>query len=98
MADGPALVIPASQLGLRGNGDKAWFGWPTAPKLEALQGEWFAASDIAAQKRVCEAIQLQFWQDVTYLPLGCYYQATAYSRTLTGMRGGFPRFYDVRPV
>ena len=28
---------PASQLGIRGNGADAWFGWPTAPKLEALR-------------------------------------------------------------
>ncbi len=89
---------PASQLGLRGNGDQAWFGWPTAPRLEALRQDWFAAADLPAQQRVCKAMQLQFWQDATYLPLGCYYQATAYSRALTGMRGGFPQFYDVRPA
>ncbi|MEJ1978563.1 MAG: ABC transporter substrate-binding protein [Acetobacteraceae bacterium] len=36
---------PASQLGIRGNGDRAWFGWPRAPKLEALRDAWFAAPE-----------------------------------------------------
>jgi peptide/nickel transport system substrate-binding protein len=89
---------PASQLGIRGNGDKAWFGWPDAPKLEELRAAWFEAPDLAAQQRICRDIQLQFWQDVPYIPLGAYYSSTAYSRKLTGVRSGFPQFYDVRLV
>ncbi len=87
---------PAGQLGLRGNGADAWFGWPTAPKLEALRTEWFEAPDAAAQKRICEQIQVQFWQDVPYIPLGCLYAPTAHHRGLTGMRNGFVQFYDVK--
>ncbi|ONG57019.1 ABC transporter substrate-binding protein [Pseudoroseomonas deserti] len=87
---------PASHLGLRGNGAGAWFGWPTLPRLEALRQDWFDAPDLAAQKQVGEAIQRQFWEDVPYLPLGVYYQPTIFSRRLTGLRSGFPQFYDVR--
>jgi peptide/nickel transport system substrate-binding protein len=88
---------PAGQLGIRGNGDKAWFGWPNAPKLEEARDAWFAAPDLAAQKAACERLQLQFWQDVPYLPLGAYYQTTAFnSRRVSGMRSGFPQFYDVK--
>jgi len=87
---------PASQLGIRGNGDHAWFGWPTAPKLEALREAWFAAPDLAAQKAVCAQLQMQFWQDVPYLPLGVTYQTTAYHRSWSGMRAGFPQFYDIQ--
>ncbi len=87
---------PASQLGIRGNGEHAWFGWPTAPKLEALRAAWFAAPDLAAQKAICEQIQLQFWQDALYLPLGVTYQTTAYHKSWTGMRSGFPQFYDIK--
>jgi len=85
---------PASQLGIRGNGDGAWFGWPTAPRLEALRADWFAAPDLAAQQRICADIQRQFFVDVPYLPLGAYYEATA-TRRLKGLRSGFVQFYDV---
>ncbi len=87
---------PASQLGIRGNGDRAWFGWPTAPKLEEARAAWFAAPDLAAQKAACVQLQTQFWQDVPYLPLGVAYPTTAYNRRVTGMRSGFPQFYDIR--
>jgi len=86
---------PASQLGLRGNGDGAWFGWPSAPRLEALRAEWFEAPDLASQQRICAEIQRQFFVDVPYLPLGAYYDATA-TRRLGGVRMGFPQFYDVQ--
>jgi peptide/nickel transport system substrate-binding protein len=87
---------PASQLGIRGNGDKAWFGWPTAPKLEALRAQWFAAKTLAEQQLICRDLQLQFWQDVPYIPLGAYYSSNAYNRKLSGIRSGFPQFYDVQ--
>ena len=88
---------PASQLGLRGNGDQGWFGWARAPKLEELRDAWFQAPDLAAQQRVCAEIQRQFFVDVPYLPLGVYYDTTAY-RKLQGIRNGFAQFYDVRPA
>jgi peptide/nickel transport system substrate-binding protein len=93
--NGTNNLDPASQLGIRGNGDQAWFGWPKAPKLEALRSAWFEAPDLAAQKKICEQIQLQFWQDVPYIPLGVFYQPTAYDKTLKGVRSGFPQFYNV---
>ncbi len=88
---------PASQLGIRGNGDQAWFGWSRAPKLEALRAAWFEAPDQAAQKAVCADIQRAFWDEVPYLPLGAYYEATA-TRRLGPMRNGFVQFYDVARV
>ena len=86
---------PAGQLGIRGNGAGAWFGWPEMPKLEALRDAWFEAPDLAAQKRICEQIQLQFWQDVPYIPLGCIYFPMVWRKGLAGMRIGFPQFYDL---
>lgn len=86
---------PASALGIRGNGDKAWFGWPNAPKIEALRAAWFGAKDLAEQQRICAALQAQVWIDVPYIPLGAYYSSIAYDRKLSGIRGGFPQFYDV---
>ena len=87
---------PAAQLGIRGNGDKAWFGWPDLPRMESLRADWFAAPDLAAQKKVCEEIQRQFWTDVPYIPLGVTYFPSAWHKSITGARMGFPQFYDIK--
>ena len=86
---------PAGHLPLRGNGLNAWFGWPTAPKLEELRNAWFAAPDAAAQKAIGQQIQHQAFVDVPYLPLGRYLQPTAYNASLKGMLKGMPIFWNV---
>ena len=87
---------PAAQLGIRGNADKAWFGWPDMPRMEQLRADWFNAPDPATQRRICEDIQRQFWRDVPYIPLGVTYFPSAWHKSLTGVRTGFPQFYDIR--
>ena len=42
---------PAGDAALRGNGTNAWFGWPTAPKLEALRDQWLHAPDCRRRRR-----------------------------------------------
>lgn len=93
---GPNEFSPAAHLGIRANGDKAWFGWPNDPKLEALRQGWFAATDLAAQQRLCREIQEEVWRFVPYIPLGQYFLPTAYRRDLKGVREGFAQFYDVQ--
>lgn len=87
---------PAAHLGLRANGDRAWFGWPDNPKIEALRAAWFDAPDQVAQKRICEELQVEFMRAPAHMPLGCNYLPTAFSRSITGVRMGFPQFYDVK--
>ena len=50
----PDMLSPAVNIPLRGNGDKAWFGWPTDPKIEELLDAWFKAPDAAAQKKLAD--------------------------------------------
>ena len=38
-------INPGVMTFLRANGPNAWFGWPDAPKLEALRQSWFDAPD-----------------------------------------------------
>ena len=87
---------PAVHAALRGNGTGGWFGWPTAPKLEALRSEWFAAPDLAAQKRIAAEIQAQAFIDVPYLPLGIYFQPTVQRKSLSGTLTGMPIFWNLR--
>jgi peptide/nickel transport system substrate-binding protein len=87
---------PAGDSALRGNGANAWFGWPNAPKLEALREQWLRAPDMAAQKALARDIQLQAFEDVPCMPVGLYYQPVAYRKDLTDMMKGLVLFTGVR--
>ena len=80
------------------SGPNAWFGWPNAPKLEALREAWLEAKDEEEQKRIVRDMQLQAWQDVPYVPLGLIMGPTAFSKTLTDIQMGWPVFHAVRRV
>ncbi|MFH5924656.1 ABC transporter substrate-binding protein [Roseomonas xinghualingensis] len=85
---GDDLSNPGGHPLLRANGQDAWFGWPSSPRLEALRNEWLEAPDVEAQKRIGQAIQAQFMQDVPYWPLGQYFIDCAHRRGLNiGRRG-----------
>lgn len=87
-----------SSVQLRGNGLKAWFGWPSDPVLEQDQAAWFAAGDLAGEKRAAEAMQVEAFSSVPYIPLGQWSQPTAFRADLTGfVRGANPVFWGVRP-
>ncbi len=86
---------PAGFLGLRGNGTDGWFGWPTAPRLEALRNAWFLAPDAASQVAIGRQIQAQAFEDVPFLPLGEYLQPTAHRAALGGVLKGLPLFWNV---
>ena len=91
------FINPAVHLLLRGNGANAWFGWPDDPKMETLRQDWFAASDLAAQQKICRDIQTQALHDVLYVPLGQYYQPAAFQKNLAAtMMKAFPIFWNVK--
>ena len=90
------FFTPASHLPLRGNGNAAWFGWPTDPKMEALREAWFNAPDLAAQKKVAVDMQLQAFDNVPYWSLGSSLQPTAFRQNITGVPEGFVIFWNVR--
>jgi peptide/nickel transport system substrate-binding protein len=89
-------ISPAPDISIRGNGTKAWFGWPTDAKMEELYAAWFEAPDLAAQQKICEAMQVEFWQNPPYAPLGMYDQPTAFRAYLKDVRDGWPQFYGVK--
>ncbi len=96
-AAGLELFDPTTHNQMRGNGKDAWFGWPTSAKLEELRDAWFDAPDLTHQQQLCRELQLQNWVDVPFIPLGQFFQPTAYRRSITGvLKGGFAVFYNVR--
>jgi peptide/nickel transport system substrate-binding protein len=93
---GVDMFNPGVHQSLRGHGQQAWFGWPSIPKLEELRGQWFEAPDLETQQRIAREIQTVAFQEVPYLPLGQYFQATAYRRGITGVLKGLPLFWNVQ--
>jgi peptide/nickel transport system substrate-binding protein len=61
-----------------------------------LREAWFDAPNLAGQQKVAREIQAAAFEDLPYLPLGQYLQATAYSTKLTGVLNGFALFWNVR--
>ena len=82
---GPDTLDPSIHLGLRANGDKAWFGWPSDPALEALHDRWLASEDPAEQKRIAASLQEQAFRTVPYVPVGQFAIPTAYRNNLSGL-------------
>ncbi len=95
---GADQVNPSGHISLRANGEKAWFGWPDDPKLEALRDQWFEAPDVAAQAAICAQMQEEAFNSVPYIPMGQYLQPTAYRANLDGVLSGFALFWNVRKV
>jgi peptide/nickel transport system substrate-binding protein len=90
-------ITPAAAIALRADG-KGWYGWPIDPAMERLREAWFDAPDLATQQRIARDMQVQFFRDPSYAPLGMLFQPTAYRTSLTGIREGLPQFYGVRRV
>jgi peptide/nickel transport system substrate-binding protein len=83
-AVGPQLISPASSP-IRASGDNAWFGWPTDKKLEELREAWFNTSDPAAARKAADAVQLQAFKFVPYIPTAQFIIPTAYRSNLSGL-------------
>jgi peptide/nickel transport system substrate-binding protein len=82
---GPDGVSPGTSAPLRASGEKAWFGWPNDPKLEELREAWFNATDAAAAKRAADAVQVQAFKFLPYIPTAQFIIPTAYRSNLSGV-------------
>jgi hypothetical protein len=69
-----------------------WVGqavWLLQPIVEGIRNHVFAAD--------CVDLQKQLWDDVPFIPMGEYWQATAYRKDLADVLPGcFATFYGVR--
>ncbi|MBD0270971.1 MAG: ABC transporter substrate-binding protein [Acetobacteraceae bacterium] len=90
------FLNPGVHLMLRANGTAAWPGWPTSPRPEELRQAWFEAPDAEARRRLAEEVQRRAFEDLPYVPLGQFFQPTAFRRTITGVLRGPTVFWNVR--
>ena len=90
-------IHPFGNPNLRADGKAAYDGWPDSPQIEKLRRAWLDACDLAEQQRIAAELQMQVWQDVPFIPMGEYWQTTAYRKGLTGIIPGcFTVFYNVK--
>jgi len=81
---------------IRADGLAAFDGWPTSPRIEALRAAWLDAGNLDEQRRICTELQMQLWQDVPYIPMGEYWQSTAYRKDLLDVLPGcFAVFWGI---
>ena len=87
----------AGNVGVRANGEKAWFGWPTNAEVEKGVDAWFAASTLDAEKAAMAGINKAAMEDVVYIPTGFFYLYQAWRKNLTGITSGpLPWFTGVK--
>jgi len=88
---------PYGNILIRADGLAAYDGWPTSQRIEALRAAWLDAASLDEQRRICSELQMLLWADVPYIPMGEYWQATAYRKELLDVLPGcFAVFYGVR--
>ena len=81
----PDLVNPVANIGVSGGGkEKAWFGWPTDPEIEALRQAFARETNPAKQKQLASQVQQKAMDTVTYIPIGQYLQFHAVRENVTG--------------
>ncbi|MFY7961256.1 MAG: ABC transporter substrate-binding protein [Elsteraceae bacterium] len=93
---GADCLSPAGYNALRTNGEKAWFGWPDSPKVEAAIDDWYAAPDAAAEKKAIDAINTAAFEHVIYAPTGFFLSYQAWRKNVSGVTSGpLPFFWGV---
>lgn len=82
----PDIWSPINNAALDARGEKSgWFGWPNAPKLEALRAQFMRETDMAKKKKLAEAIQAAAFEAATHAPLGEYVQPVATRNNVSGL-------------
>jgi peptide/nickel transport system substrate-binding protein len=87
----------AGNVGVRANGEKAWFGWPSNADVEKGVDAWFAASDLEGEKAAIAGVNKAAMDHVCYIPTGFFYTYQAWRKNITGIVSGpLPWFAGVK--
>jgi peptide/nickel transport system substrate-binding protein len=93
---GADCVNPAPYIALDCSGDTAWFGWPKSEAVQSKITEWYAAPDIATEKKIVAELNKAAMEHVVYLPTGFFKGYQAWRTNVTGVvKAPFPVFWDV---
>jgi peptide/nickel transport system substrate-binding protein len=93
---GADCVNPAVYNAIRGNADKAWFGWPNSPAVEKEVTAWFDAKSLDEEKAAVGRLNRAALEDVIYAPTGFFLNYTAWRKNVSGIaKGPLPFFWGV---
>jgi peptide/nickel transport system substrate-binding protein len=93
---GAGAIIPAANLGVRANGDGAWFGWPKSEAVEAEVANWLAATTLDDEKAAVRRLNRAAFDHVVYAPTGFFMIYQAWRRNVAGIvKGPLPFFWGV---
>src|SRR5690606_5716950 len=80
------MMNPITNAGVKGLGKQGgWFGWTEDPEIEKLRDAYARETDPAKQKEIAAAVQKRAYEMVHYIPLGEYFQPTAYRKEVVGL-------------
>ena len=83
-------------MAIAANGEKAWFGWPDFPAIEALRLEFAQAANAEEAERIAIEIQKLAMQEGLLIPLGEFKVITATRTNVTGfLDSAVPVFWNV---
>ncbi len=93
---GADCVNPAVYSAIRANGDKAWFGWPDIPAVEAEVNNWFDAKTLDEEKAIVGRLNKAALDNAVYAPTGFFLGYQAWRKNITGVvKGPLPFFWGV---
>jgi peptide/nickel transport system substrate-binding protein len=78
------ILNPVMAAFFNASGDKAAFGWPNDPEMEALRAKYARAGTAAEQKAIAEAVQRREAESPTHINLGQWYQPGATRPNISG--------------
>jgi peptide/nickel transport system substrate-binding protein len=92
---GVDCVDPSCRI-LRANGDRAFFGWPSSPQIEAEVAAWFDARTLDEEKIIARKVNRLAFDHAIYAPMGQYLRLFAWRKSLAGVaQGPLPFFWGV---
>ncbi|MHB0706562.1 ABC transporter substrate-binding protein [Roseomonas mucosa] len=92
-----SIANPAVNFAIRGNGEKAWFGWPEDPATEEAIDHWLYAPDAQAQSLALRRVQETSWNSVPFAPTGIFVLQTGFRADLSGvLQGPNPYLWNLR--
>ncbi|HMA72469.1 MAG TPA: ABC transporter substrate-binding protein [Xanthobacteraceae bacterium] len=93
---GADCINPAVAIGVRASGDKAWFGWPDVPAVEAEVAAWYEAKTLGEEKAAIGRLNKAAIEGVVYAPTGFFLMYQAWRKNVSGVvKGPLPFFWGV---
>jgi peptide/nickel transport system substrate-binding protein len=90
--------IDGTNKRVRASGEKASFGWPNIPQVEAEVADSFDATSLAEEKVVARRLNKAALDHVLG-PIGFYFRQQAWRKNITGItQGPLPFFWGISKV